>query len=176
MIYMAKVLMVVAQKNFRDEELFIPKEMLQTEGHDVKIASLARAKATGMLGASVMPDMAVHEANPDFFDAIIIVGGSGSPALAESEDVLGLVQKANARNKIVAAICLGPMALAKAGVLAGKKATIFKTEESLKVLRQGGAKYTGEDVTVDGRLVTACGPHAANDFGRKLIEMLKEQH
>jgi len=170
---MAKVLMVVAQKNFRDEELLIPQEMLKTEGHDVKVASLARAKAFGMLGASVMPDMAVHEANPDFFDAIIIVGGSGSPALAESEDVLGLIQNANARNKIISAICLGPMALARAGVLAGKKATIFKTEDSLKVLKQGGAKYSGEDVTVDGRVVTACGPEAANEFARALIEKLK---
>jgi len=171
---MAKILFVVAQKNFRDEELLIPREMLQTAGHEVKVASLSRARASGMLGASVMPEMAVHEANPGFFDAIVIVGGSGSTVLAENEDVLGLVQKAYERNKIVAAICLGPMALARAGVLAGKKATIFKTEESLKALRQGGCSYIAEDVVQDGRIVTACGPHAANDFGRRLIEMLKE--
>lgn len=171
---MAKILFVVAQKNFRDEELLIPKEMLENAGHEAKIASLARGKATGMLGAIVNPDMAVHEASADYFDAIVVVGGSGSVALAESEDVLGLVQKAHERGKVVSAICLGPMALARAGVLSGKKATVFRTEDSLRALKQGGASYTGEDVTVDGKLVTASGPHTANDFAQALLKLLKE--
>lgn len=170
---MSKVLMIVAQKNFRDEELAIPKEMLETEGHDVKIASLTRSKASGMLGAEIMPDMAAHEANPDFFDAVVIVGGSGSPVLAENKDVLKLVQSAFNKGKVVGAICLGPMTLARAGVLSGRKATVFKSEESLKALKDGGASYTGEDVTQDGKLVTASGPQAANDFARALIDMLK---
>jgi protease I len=171
---MAKVLMIVAQKNFRDEELLIPKEMLETEGHEVVITSLSRYEATGMLGAKVTPKMAVHEANPSFFDAIVVVGGSGSPALAQSEDVLKLLQNAEKQGKIISAICLGPMALAKAGVLAGRKATIFKTEDSLQALKDGGASYTGEDVTVEGKLVTASGPQAANEFARALIDLLKE--
>lgn len=170
---MVKILMIVAQKNFRDEELLIPKEMLETEGHEVKIASLSRGKATGMMGESVTPDMAVHEANPDFFKLILIVGGSGSPALAASKDVQKLVRNAYDGGRIVAAICLGGMALAKSGVLAGRKATVYRTEESINAFKEGGAKYTGEDVTVDGKLVTASGPHAANDFARALIKLLK---
>lgn len=172
-IDMSKVLMVVAQKNFRDEELLIPKEMLETEGHEVKVASQTRAKASGMLGAEVMPDMAAHEANPVFFDAVIIVGGSGSPVLAENKDVLKLVTMAESKGKVVGAICLGPMTLAAAGLLAGRRATVFKSDEGVRALKNGGARYTGEDVTVDGKLVTACGPRAANDFARALIDLLK---
>ena len=83
---MAKVLMIVAQKGFRDEELFVPKEILERAGHDVKVASLTRQKATGSRGAVVQPDLAVYEANPDFFDCIVVVGGPGSPALSESAE------------------------------------------------------------------------------------------
>ena len=126
-----------------------------------------------MLGAKVTPDMAVHEASPDYFDAVIIVGGSGSPVLAQNADVLKLVQMAESKGKVVGAICLGPMTLAKAGVLSGKKATVFKTPDSVQALKDGGASYTGEDVTVDGKLVTASGPHAANEFAKRLIALLK---
>ena len=170
---MSNVLMIVAQKNFRDEELLIPKEMLENAGHSVKIASLTRAEASGMLGAKVTPDMAVHEASPDYFDAIVVVGGSGSPVLADSNDVTDLLAKASERGKIVSAICLGPMALAKSGVLSGRKATIFKTEDSVQALRDGGASLTGEEVTVDGKLITANGPQAANEFAKALITLLK---
>jgi protease I len=170
---MSNILMIIAQKNFRDEELLIPKEMLTNAGHSVKIASLTRANASGMRGAQINPDMAVHEASPDYFDTIIVVGGSGSPALAQSNDVMKLLQGASSKGRLIGAICLGPMSLAAAGLLSGKKATVFKTEDSIQALKDGGATYTGEDVTVDGKLVTASGPHAANEFAKKIIEMLK---
>jgi len=171
---MAKVLMVVAQQGFRDEELLVTKEVLKAERHDIKIASLTRGKAKGMLGAEVVPDLAAHEANPDFFDAVVIVGGQGAVKLAESPDVIRLVQGAFAKGKVLAAICIGPVTLARAGVLSGKRATVFKSADCVRALKEGGALYTGEDVAVDEKLVTACGPHVAGEFGRKLCEMLKE--
>jgi len=35
-----------------------------------------------------------------------------------------------------------------------------------------GAKYTGEDVTVDGKIVTANGPPAAQEYAEKLWNIL----
>ena len=173
---MSKVLMIISQENFRDEELFIPREMLQTAGHEVKVASLTRAKAKGMLGAQVAPDMAVHEANPDFFDAVIVVGGSGSLKLADSPDVQKLLFSAFRKGKILGAICLGPVALAKSGVLSGKRATVFRSDKSLRSLKDNGAEIAMEDVVRDGNIVTACGPEAANEFGKALAGMLEEKH
>lgn len=169
---MAKVLMVVAQQGFRDEELLIPKEILETHGHQVKLASLIRGKASGSMGAVVTVEMSVHEANPEFFDAIVIVGGPGSPVLANNQDVMALVQRAAKLNKVVAAICLAPMALANAGVLQGKKATVFETSDSILSLKNGNVDIKKQPVVRDGNILTANGPSAANEFGKALLKML----
>ncbi|NYZ74584.1 DJ-1/PfpI family protein [Candidatus Micrarchaeota archaeon] len=170
---MAKILMIVAQNGFRDEELFVPREVLEKEGHNVRVASLTRAKATGVKGATIQPDMAAYEANPEFFDAIVVVGGPGSPALAENEDVLRLLRDAAEKGRVIGAICIGPIAPAKAGVLAGKKATVFPDRKAISVLRENGAIYKAEPVVVDGNVVTADGPASAGLFGVELAKLLK---
>ncbi len=171
---MSKVLMIVAQKGFRDEELLVPKEVLERAGHSVKVASLTRAKATGSLGAAVTPDMAVFEANPDFFDCIVVVGGPGSPVLADTPEVTELLIAASAKGKLIGGICLGPMALAKAGVLNGRGATIWPDRSAIALLRETGAQYRAEPVVADGRVVTADGPQSAAKFGAELAARLKK--
>jgi len=170
---MAKVLMIVAQNGFRDEELLVPKEILERAGHKVMIASLTRAKAIGSRGATVQPDMAVYEANPDFFEAVVIVGGPGSPALAEDATVTSLVRKADEKGKIVAAICLGPMTLAKAGVISGRNVTVYPDRKAIMLMRENAARYTNQGLVVDGNIVTADGPANAGPFGEELAKMLK---
>lgn len=170
---MGKILFIVAQQGFRDEELLIPKEVLEKEGHDVKVASLTRMKAHGSKGAVVQPDLAIHEANPGFFDAVAIVGGPGSPALSESRQVIDFVLAMSREGKIVSAICIGPMTLAKAGLLAGKKATIFPDKEAVVLLRETGAAYRKEPVVVDGLVVTADGPQSAAKFGAEIARLLR---
>ena len=77
----------------------------------------------------------------------------------------------NKQNKIIAAICIAPVTLANAGILNGKKATVFPSGKN--DLIRNGAKYTGDSVTVDGNIITANGPMAAEAFGKKIVEMLK---
>ena len=73
--------------------------------------------------------------------------------------------------KLVGAICIAPRILSEAGILNGKKATVYSSEAG--VLRANGAIYTGKDVEVDGKIVTASGPHAAEQFGNTLVKLLK---
>jgi len=172
-----RVLMIVAQKNFRDEELFHTKEELEKAGNEVKVASVSTATATGMLGAIVKPDLAVKDVKVEDFDALIIVGGSGSPELAKYPEVSNLIKSAASKGKVLGAICLGPVVLAKADVLKGKKATVWSSPaytESIEILKQYGAKYVKEGVVEDGKLITAAGPQWARDFGKAIAKALSE--
>lgn len=171
---MSKILMIVAQSGFRDEELTIPREVLERSGHDVKVASVTRAKAAGSKGLTITPDMAVYEANPEFFDAVVVVGGPGSPALADNEDVKKLIIAMAQKGRVVGGICLGPMALAKSGVLAGKNATIYPDRKAILLLRETAANYRQEPVVVDGNIVTADGPQSAGKFGVAVAERLSK--
>jgi protease I len=58
--------------------------------------------------------------------------------------------------------------LAKAGVLKGKKATVWSSpmdKSPIKILTQNGAIFENLDVVVDGNIITANGPQAAEEFG-----------
>ncbi len=170
-----RVLMVIAPEQFRDEELFETKAVLEGLGASVTVASKRVGIATGMLGGKCQPSALLAEVSGRGYDAVAIVGGMGSPAhLWEDERLRGIVQDASRADRIVASICLSGAVLAKAGVLDGKRATVWKTRESLDALKRGGAKYIEEDVVVDGRTVTASGPHAARAFGEAIARLLRE--
>lgn len=64
-----------------------------------------------------------------------------------------------------------PGILANAGVLKGKKATVFPSEED--TLANGGALRTRQNVVVDGKIVTAPGPQAAQEFAEALAKLLQ---
>jgi protease I len=170
---MAKVLFIIAQLDFRDEELLVPKDILEKSAHTCDIASISTETAHGMLGASVEPDISVGDADAIDYAAVVIVGGSGCPSLMRDPDVLKLVIDACDKGLIVAAICLGGIVLAKAGVLKDKKATVYKTPDSQKVYKDNGVIFLDLPLVVDGKFVTAQGPHVAGDFGKKLAELLR---
>lgn len=168
-----KVAMIIAKNGFRDEEYFQPKEVLTQAGITVDTFSSSTGTAKGMLGATVKVDKTIDELNVDNYDGIIFVGGVGSSEYWDSAKAHKIAQDVVAKNKVLAAICIAPVTLAKAGVLKGKKATVFSSEVSQ--LKSYGANYTGKDVEVDGKIVTAAGPHAAKQFGEKIRDLLKSK-
>lgn len=166
-----KVLIVVAPEQFRDEELFVPRDILQREGAHVVVSACRKGQAKGMLGGSVLPDILVSEARAADYDAVIVVGGMGSPEyLWHDRDLHRLIVEMAGAGKVVSAICLSGAVLALAGVLAGKKATVWPMAESLAALDKGGAAYKKEHVVQDGRIVTADGPEAAQAFGQAIAD------
>jgi protease I len=167
---MKKAVMIIAENNFRDEELFEPKEILQNAGIEVKVASTNLNLAKGVLGASVIPDLLVSKIKPGDFDALIFVGGGGASQYWSDPLAHKLAKEAFALNKIVAAICIAPVVLAKAGLLKGRKATVFSSEAGQ--LKAAGAIYTGKNLEKDGNIITASGPFAAKEFGEEIKKAL----
>ena len=169
---MAKVLFVIAPIKFRDEELFQPKEVLEEAGHSCTIASTRTEECTGMLGATVTPDLNVSDVSVDEYDAVVMVGGVGVYELVDNEDVLRIFRDAKEEDMLIGAICAGPLVLASAGILKGVTATLYPTPESVEKFKSLGANYVKEDVVIDGNIITACGPQVAREFGEKLRDLL----
>ncbi|KAF5415288.1 MAG: Intracellular protease 1 [Candidatus Methanogaster sp.] len=166
------ILMVIAPSDFRDEELFVPKEFFEKNGAEVVIASEKTGTAKGMLGGTTPIDLSVSDADSSNYDAVVFVGGSGieSHKLYENGGYLKLATDASSSGKIIGAICLGPMVPAAAGILSGKNATVF--ESGAAYITGKGANYTGAVVTRDGRIITGEGPHAAEAFAQMIAESL----
>ena len=169
---MARILFIIAPKDFRDEEYFEPKEVLEAHGHDCLTASVAES-CVGKLGAIVMVDLLVKEVKLDDIDVLVLIGGPGAPTLAKYPEVMKLIKAAKLAQKKIAAICIAPTLLAQAGVIEGKEVTVFSTAESRKIIKEvGKAIFLDKPVVVDGTLVTANGPAAAREFGEKIAALL----
>lgn len=167
-----KAVMVIAQNNFRDEELLKPKEVLEKNGVIVTVASSSLKESTGMLGAKVKPNILFTTINVADYDAVIFVGGSGASEYWENPTAHKIATDANNAKKIVGAICIAPVTLAKAGLLTNKKATTYSS--TVNDIKSAGAKYTGADVERDGNIITASGPVAAQKFGEAIVKALGE--
>ena len=85
---MKKVLFIIAQKNFRDEELFHTQEELRRFHIETQIASEEKKEAVGSLGGTVMPDYDLANVHPEDFDAVSIIGGPGALTLGRNRTFL----------------------------------------------------------------------------------------
>jgi protease I len=165
-----KAVLVIAAKDFQDDEFAKPREALQAAGISVTVASTTLNEVTGMNGAKVKPDMLLNNVKAENFDAVVFIGGSGAVQYLDDPVAHALAKNAVARQKIVGAICLAPVILANAGLLTGKRATCFPTQGSN--LKMAKVVYTGKPVEKDGRIITADGPASAQAFGKELVKAL----
>jgi protease I len=169
-----KIQLVAAEKDFRDEELFVPEDVFSEAGAFVLTASNTKRAIRGMLGGTMEPDNTIEDIEVDSLDALVIAGGAGSPQyLWNNEVLLRKVREANEKGKIIGAICLSGAIPAKAGIMKGRRGTVYPTEESLEELKRGGEQYVDEGVVVDRNVVTAKGPDHAKEFARTILALLQ---
>ena len=166
------VVFVIPSKDFRDEELIDVRKGLESKGAKTVVASTISDSVAGMLGAKVKPDGLLKDIKVKNFDAVVFVGGTGSSELWDNKDAQKIAKQAAENKKVVAAICLAPMILAKAGLLNKCAATIspsLKAEfEKMKI------KYSSKPVEVCGMFITASGPEAVAEFTKAIVSLLKE--
>ena len=153
------IVMIVAHRDFRDEELFEPKSIFEKAGAKVTVASSSLDPAKGMLGATVTPDILLADVKATDYDAVVFVGGSGAKEYWDNRTAHMIARQAFESD-----------ILANAGLLDGRKATVWASDAGR--LRAQGAECTGRDVEADGRIITANGPEAAEKFGLAVASAL----
>jgi protease I len=171
-----KILMVVAFKDFKDEEYFVTKEILEKANFLIETTSSQKGIALGTEGNEAIITLLPNEINPQNYEGIIFVGGSGMVKELDNHEFQKLAQAFITDDKVVAAICVAPGLLAKARVLEGKKATVWSSildKSGIKILENNGAIYDKGPVVIDGKIVTANGPDAAQEFGEAIVSQLK---
>ncbi|MCK4805934.1 MAG: DJ-1/PfpI family protein [Candidatus Pacebacteria bacterium] len=170
-----KILMVVALKDFRHEEYFIPKEILEKADFSIDTTSTEKGIAVGSQGDEAIIHIGLDEINLENYKAVIFCGGSGMANELDNQNFHKLAKDFYENNKIVAAICVAPVILAKAGILEDKKATVWSSaldQSLIKDLEENGATYEDSPVVMDNKIITANGPDAAEEFGKAIKELL----
>ncbi len=165
----------VAFSDFREEEYFAPKEILVKAGVKITTVSNKIGLAFGVSGGDAEVDLLLENLNPADFDAVVFIGGPGCLKNLDNENSYRIIKETVSQNKILAAICVSPVILAKAGVLRGKKAAAWSSvldKSAIKILKENGAFYEAKPVVSDGKIITANGPAAAEEFGREILKFL----
>lgn len=169
-----KVLLVIAHEGYQPIEYRTSKKILEEAGHEVITVSDESGTAQAAYdGSSTTVDLKLDEVSIESGDALFFVGGPGAMDYLDNEKSYKLLQDWQASGKPYGAICISPRILAKAGVLKNKKATGWNGDGELEGILEGaGAEYLAQHVVADGNIVTADGPKAAEEFGRKIVEVL----
>jgi len=167
---MKTIYIVFANQLFRDEELRIPYEYFKNNNINAVLASNSMNTAVGKLGMHIDPDILYTDIDESKADGIMLVGGPGTKFYFEDKKLWDILKKFHSNKKIVAAICISPVILAKSGLLKGKKATVWI--DGKEELENNGATFVDSPVVVDGNIITANGPKAAREFAETVTKNL----
>lgn len=169
-----KIILLLASQMFRDCEYLVPKAFFEQAGFDVKTASTTLV-STGRFGYSVQNDLLLDQVQADAFDGIYFVGGGGSSEYRENVQAKALFQSFLNNNKPIAAICAAPRNFMHWGLLKNKKSTGFDADGvfSELAIKHGSIGLPADKVVVDGLILTANGPEAAEESALAYIQLIR---
>ncbi len=170
-----RVAFLTANEGVEQVELTAPWEAVEAEGGvPVLVASEAGpVQAFQHLDKAEVftASLAVGDADPDAFDALVLPGGVANPdQLRTDPKAVHFVRRMAESGRPLAAICHGPWTLIDAGVVSGRSLTSWP---SLKIdLVNAGAKWSDEALVVDGNLISSRNPDDLPGFCAALVEQL----
>jgi protein deglycase len=155
---------------FEETEAVAIIDVLRRAKLKTVVASLTKGPVKGSHDIVVVPDATLDEIDLSSVRAVVLPGGMpGAANLRDDPRVTRLASDVLARGGVAAAVCAAPIALAKAGVLAGRTATTYPGFED----QLGDAKRSDDRVVVDRRVITGRGPGVALEFALAVVAELK---
>jgi protease I len=161
--------LILIADTFEDCEVLYPYYRLIEQGWRVDLAGPKSGTVTGKHGYTIEASMGFADIKANKYDMLIIPGGRAPEIIRLDEDAIAVTRKMMAAGKPVGAVCHGAQVLVSANVLKGRKATCWRgVRDDVKV---AGAKYSDEEVVVDGNLVTSRCPDDLPAFCRELLKL-----
>jgi len=159
-------IMIPFADGFEDIEAFTIVDILRRAGISVDMVGIMGSVIKSSNGVRVMTDKKLTDVNADEYDGIVLPGGSAYEIFGRTKPLLDMLKRLNSQGKLIGAICASPSVLAKAGVLEGKRATIFPgMEREIPYPR-------AEKVVIDGNVITSQAPGTAMEFALRIVEVL----
>jgi protease I len=169
-----KIVFLIAPQDFRDEEYFQPKVILQAEGAQIDTVTKGDLEeVTGSKGGKAHTNATLDDTTPQNYDALIIVGGPGVKTYFNDKKIHKIAANFYKSKKIIGAICSAPVILLNADLLKGKKVTSFEADRS--TIEEAGIEWVDSSIVIDDSIVTAQGPRSAIEFGRAILKLLVEK-
>ena len=167
---MSKVLVPLAP-GFEEIEAIIIIDILRRAGVDVVVAGTQPGPIEASRKTKHVADCTLEDIRAEDFDMIVLPGGqSGATNLRNDPRIRKIIEKLQAKNRFIAAICAAPSILAAYGVLKNRVAT---SHPSVRAEVASAAKrISDERVVVDGPIVTSQAAGTAMEFAFKLVEIL----
>ena len=164
-------IMVLFADGFEEVEALTVVDYLRRVQIDVDTVSITRDNVVrGAHNIRVVTDKFIESIAIDNYDGIVIPGGLlGATNLRDNNFVIEVVKAMHDEDKLIAAICAGPIVLAKAQIIKNRSITSFPGFEK-DLLK---ANYKEEKVVVDGNIITSRGPYFAVDFAIAIIGYLQ---
>jgi putative intracellular protease/amidase len=172
------ILLVIPQNLFCDQQLLDLSTIFQMKSIKSVVLSMSGKEATGEMRSRVIPDGILVDWDKIFlpnkkFDAVVVIGGKGSKKSIWSDPILPQILTDHYRSgKVVGALGLSVVSLARAGLLAGCNVSAPDNDACISVLKDAGAFVVEEPLTCSDRIVTAGDDSGGKLFGNKIVELL----
>lgn len=164
--------LLIYTNNAEDVEVVGSTALLKRAGFEIVTATFSESKTIKCVyGTNLKADYFVKELNLNDFDFLVIPGGSYVvKTYQENENMKNLILDFNSKNKLIAAICAGPMFLGEAGILSDKRYTIFPGCERENF---GGKLEQYHKVVTSSNIITARSVAAVTLFVNEIVKYLK---
>lgn len=174
----AVILIIIPQNRFSDEQLFDLKSVFDAVPLKTIILSKSGNEAVGENKTRIIPDGIMVDWDKRFlptnkYDAVIVVGGKGSKNSIWNDPILPQILTDHFRaGKIVGALGLSVVCLARAGLLNRHDASAPDNEACIKELEDSGAFVVEDILTCSNGVITAGAHSSGKIFAEKVCELL----
>ncbi|ALQ69228.1 DJ-1/PfpI family protein [Bacillus thuringiensis] len=156
---MKKIILFV-YPTFAEFEITVATALLKKK-YEIITAGLTKELIISETGLKVQPHMELSEVRVDEYEGIIIPGGDAIH-MKGAEVLFSVIRQFHEQEKLVAAICAGPYAIAKAGLCKEISYTVTMDYKKLDCFPVENFVY--EEVVKHSNIITAQG-HAFVPFG-----------
>lgn len=172
-----KKIAVLVADGFEEVEMTKPRKALDKAGAETVLVSPAQGKVKAWdmtdWGSKYKVDLALDEANPEEFEALLLPGGVMNPdKLRVNPKAVEFVKHFVTSGKPIASICHAPWTLIEAGGVKGRTMTSYPSIQT--DLKNAGATWVDREVVVDNGLVTSRKPDDIPAFTEKMLEEFHE--